>query len=330
MLRSFILLLFLLLTSHSLSATEIIDLIKRGETDEARRKIAELSTAVRRDGTLLYYQALLEPDGQKSLQFLQAAFKAGISPRFLEEDIYLMVQYYLAEGNFEKVASTSEAYLQQWEAGQYRSEVLRLAALAFQKINQPEKSQKYLKRLIRENPDAQPGFAGQLDEAVGLYRNENYIKAQNICRKLRNVKYDGVVSPALYMLSLYSIEQKRIDDAILYYNLLKEGYPYAIGLDDLVDRFSRFEKRADDQRAERMTGTVYSVQVGVFSVKDNAKKLAGRLKQYGEPTEISDRVISGKKYYVVYVGRFLSSEEAMVFKARLELSENEAFQVVAR
>lgn len=79
-----------------------------------------------------------------------------------------------------------------------------------------------------------------------------------------------------------------------------------------------------------MTGTVYSVQVGVFSVKDNAKKLAGRLKQYGEPTEISDRVISGKKYYVVYVGRFLSSEEAMVFKARLELSENEAFQVVAR
>ena len=87
---------------------------------------------------------------------------------------------------------------------------------------------------------------------------------------------------------------------------------------------------SNDQVAERITGTTYSVQVGVFSVGDNARNFAGRLKKYGEPVEINEKMISGKKYYVVYAGRFLSSEKAMAFKTRLESSEKEAFQVIAR
>jgi tetratricopeptide (TPR) repeat protein len=330
MLRSFIFILPLLFAAENLPASEIIDLINQGRIDDARREIGEASTAVLRDGTLLYCQALLETDGDKSLQLLETALKSEMSPQYQEDNIYLMILYFMADGSYKRAISTSEAYLQHWEAGRYRSEVLRLASVANGKIDRQQTSAEYLDRLIKEESGELYGFIGQLDRANQLYGSRDYIGAQKICRNLRNIKHDEVVVPSLYLLSYHSIEQKRIDDAILYFNILKEGYPHAVGLDDLIDRFGGFEKRSGDQRAEEMTGTVYSVKAGVFSVKDNAKTLADHLKKYGERVETEQKIISDKKYYVVYVGRFLSSEDAMAFKARLELSEKEAFQVVAR
>jgi len=328
--RLIILTLLILSVAGGLPAEEIIDLIKRGKIDEARQEIGEASTAARRDGTLLYYEALLETDGARSFEFLQAAFKAEMSPRFLEDNIYLMSLYYFAEGDYSKVVSTAETYLQHWEAGRFRTEMQRLAALAFSLTGDKKKADSYGASMIKENEGRLDGFYGKLDKAYRLYQNRDYISAQNICRRLRQVEYDDIAAAALYMLSYYAIEQKRIDDAILYYNILREGFPHAIGRDDLIDRFSRFESKGDDRRAEEMTGTVYSIQIGVFSIKDNAKRLADRMKQYGEKVEIKDKIISEKKYYVVYVGRFKSSQDAMAFKSRLELSEKEAFQVIAR
>jgi len=305
-------------------------LIRQGKIDEARSEIEAQTTAATRDGTLLFYQAMLESEGVKSFQFLEAAFKAEISPQYLEENIFLMAQYYQAAGNWGKVTSTAEAYLQHWELGRYRNEALRMASIAFEILGEMDKAEYYRNKLINENKKGRFEYIGELDRAFSLYGKKDYLAAQKICRNLRNSDYAEAAAPALYMLSHYSIIQKRIDDAILYYNILREGYPHAIGLDDLIDRFSQFEKKSDNNSAEKMTGTVYSVQVGVFSVKENAKDMAERMKQYGREVEIKDKIISDKKYRVVYVGRFVSSEEAMAFKSRLEQSENEVYQVVAR
>jgi tetratricopeptide (TPR) repeat protein len=228
------------------------------------------------------------------------------------------------------MGGTATGYLQYWEKGKYRAEILRLAALAFEKQNKPKKAEQYRRQLIRENEDQSPGIIGRLDEARQLYYDRKYIDAQKICRRLGNSKLDEAAAGALYMLSFYSLEQKRVDDAILYYNLLRERYPVAVGLNALVNGLSQIERGTTDRRAEKITGTVYSVKVGVFSKKDNAKKMAKRMEKFGEKVEIKQKPISDKKYHVVYVGRFQSMEKAMAFKARLESSENEAYQVVAR
>jgi len=330
MLRSVILSLSLIIVFNLAAAAQIVNLIQQGHIDEARREIAEASTAARRDGTILYCQALLETDGQKSFQFLEAAFKAELSPEFLENDIYLTALYHMANRDYSKAATTCEAYLQHWEAGAHRSEILRLLAFASSELGQSGRSQNYLNSLVKENPQSTPGYVGKLDQARNLYNAEKYGEADKICRKLRSAEFDDAVIPALYLLSHYSLERNKIDDAILYYNILKEAHPNAIGLDDLTGKLGGYEKMSNDQVAERITGTTYSVQVGVFSVGDNARNFAGRLKKYGEPVEINEKMISGKKYYVVYAGRFLSSEKAMAFKTRLESSEKEAFQVIAR
>ena len=264
------------------------------------------------------------------MQFLEAAFKAEMSPEYLEDNIHRMAQYFLAVDNFEKTASTARAYLQFWEDGRYRADMQRLCAHALGQLKKNEEGVKIRRNLIRENPENLIGATGRLDRAVSYYMHKDYIKAQNICRELAGSKFDEVAAPSLFMLSYYSLEQRRIDDAILYYNILKEGYPHAVGLDDLIDRFSNLNESPANYEAEHITGTVYSIQAGVFSVKGNAYSLKDRLKQYGKPVEVKKKTISEKEYYVVYVGRFVSSKQAMTFKARLETHEKEVYQVVAR
>jgi len=330
MIRIIVSIIALAFAGQAFALSDVPKLIDEGKIDEARRVIGESSTASYRDGTLLYYQALLEPDGKKSIQFHDAAFRANMESRFLEHSTYMRALYHLADKNYEKLAVTCESYLQYWKDGKYRTEILRLAALAFKKTNETTRAYNFRKRTMEEFAGRPEGKVGELDEAVALYEKKDYIAAQKICRKLSNTKYDEVVPPALYLLSSYSIEQNRIDDAILYYNVLKETYSAAVGLDNLAQRLGRLYKESADSKAERMTGTVYSVQVGVFSIRDNAYRLAERMKQYGEDVEVTKKTVSDKKYYVVFVGRFQSSEQALAFKSRLESSEKEAFQVIAR
>ncbi len=309
---------------------EIYDLIREGKLVQAREKIDATATASRRNGTLLYYQALIESDGAQSLEFLETAFKTGMSPEYLEDNIYRMAQYYLAAQDFDKLESSAQAYLQYWENGLHRSEVLRLYAIACEQNRETERADQYRDRLLRESEGSRMEYVARLDRAVRHYRDREYIKAQNICRRLADTQYDEVVVPALYMLSFYAMEQKRVDDAILYYNLLREGYPNAVGVDDLIELFSGMQRVESTIDADRITGTTYTVQAGVFSVKDNAKRLGERLKRHGQPVEITTKTISDTQYYVVYVGEFNSSDEAMIFKSRLEALEKEAYQVVAR
>jgi cell division protein FtsN len=86
----------------------------------------------------------------------------------------------------------------------------------------------------------------------------------------------------------------------------------------------------DDDTAEKLTGTFYSVQVGVFSQKGNAKRQAKIFAAYDQKVDIETKTISGKKYRVVYVGRFATFDEANRFKKMLEANHHEVFRVVAR
>ena len=121
-------------------ASPILKLIENGNIEEARQEIDRQSTATRRDGNLLFYQALLEEDGATSFQFLEAAVKAGLSAEFLEKNTYMMALYHMADGNFHKLETSSSAYLQWWENGTYRPEMLRLDAFGNKQMGEDGKA----------------------------------------------------------------------------------------------------------------------------------------------------------------------------------------------
>ncbi len=328
--RSFSFLFSLIFLSGPLYGSDLINLIHQGNLEEARAMMDRNTTAARRDGQLLFGQALLEPSGDKSLQLLETAQQTGVPVSDAEDLLYQKCMYFLAAGSPEKVIEITVDYLQRWENGHYRKEILRLQAWAYEAMKDYPAASRINDILSREDANGQSGLDARLIQANALIQQKKSVEALKGLKKLIKSQDGDIAASALYLLCLSNLDQRKSDDALFYYNLLKEEFPEAVGLDDLTDRLSQVETAGGDESAEKITGTTYSVQVGTFSVKENAGKMAERMKKYSKSVKMIEKTISGKIYYVVIVGKFLSSEKAMTFKAQLETSENETFQVIAQ
>jgi hypothetical protein len=172
---------------------------------------------------------------------------------------------------------------------------------------------------------------GEIDKARLMAGFGKKIGSSKLLRKLSREKKGPGVPMALYSLADQAVEKKRTDDAVFYYNILREGYPLAIGLDALINKMSSIsEDKSRSAAADELTGTFYSVKVGVFSRGDYARRQAGKFRRFDKNVEVKSKKIADKKYRVVYVGNFKTYEEAAALKKTLESAFGETFQVVAR
>jgi len=313
------------------SSESIYSLIKSGRTKDASDSLSMLSTASLRDGNHLFYLGLLETNGDKAAKMLETSLASSVAPLHRQEINYLLAQYYFTRGKFDKLADVVTGYRSKWENGRYRKEMLRYSVLADQLAGSFGAALNQTDRFLRLYADPESVQLGKIDKARTMLAFKKRIGAIQLLKELSRKKSGQGVPQALYLLTEDAINRKRTDDAVFYYNLLREGFPSAVGLDPLMDRMmnSTTSERSDDA-ADRLTGTFYSVQLGVFSKKGNAKKQASIFKSYGKKVEIKDKKISDVKYHVVYVGRFRNYRDAVAFRNKLQAEHDEPFQVVAR
>jgi tetratricopeptide (TPR) repeat protein len=313
------------------AAESIYSMIRSGKLQEATDSLSSSSTASLRDGNRLFYFSLLESDGAKSAQLMEASLQASVAPIFREEIYYRLAQYYFARGDIERLARNVRDYRSRWENGRYISEMLRFSVFIDQSSGAFEAAVRQIDRYLLMFSEGDASQLGVIDKARVMMNFNKRVGSDKLLRKLAREKQGVGVPQALYLLGLESVRAKRTDDAVFYYNLLREGYPSAVGLDALIDKMMDVSTSASaDDAAARLTGTFYSVQVGVFSEKKNADKQAEVFKAYDRKVEIKTKTISNVKYRVVYVGRFQSYEDAVSFKKRLESNHDEVYQVVAR
>lgn len=313
------------------AAESIYSMIRSGKLQEATDSLSSSSTASLRDGNRLFYFSLLESDGAKSAQLMEASLQASVAPIFREEIYYRLAQYYFARGDIERLDRNVRDYRSRWENGRYISEMLRFSVFIDQSSGAFEAAVRQVDRYLLMFSEGDASQLGVIDKARVMMNFNKRVGSDKLLRKLAREKQGVGVPQALYLLGLESVRAKRTDDAVFYYNLLREGYPSAVGLDALIDKMMDVSTSASaDDAAARLTGTFYSVQVGVFSEKKNADKQAEVFKAYDRKVEIKTKTISNVKYRVVYVGRFQSYEDAVSFKKRLESNHDEVYQVVAR
>ncbi len=326
-----ILLIFCLLCFSSVSAESIYEMISKGKLEKASKALSELSTASVRNGDILFYQALLEPDAGKSIQLLNASLDASVDIQYREEIYFKLAQYYLMIENYSKLQIIITDYRSNWGNGKYADQMIRYSILIDQNNKKYETALRQTDRYLLDFTDDERQQWGKIDKARILNYNSKNIGADRLLQKLSRSRSGICVPQALYLLTLRAVQKQNIDDAVFYYNLLREGYPSAVGFDALVDKLLGLtSNEKSDSEADRLTGTFYSIQVGVFSNKGNAKKQADRFKKFGHKVDIKDKTISAIKYNVVYVGRFSSYDKASDLKLQLEAENHEAFQVVAR
>jgi len=313
------------------SAADIYGLIRDGKLSEARDSLSRMATASSRNGDYLFYQSLLETNADQAARLMETALQASVSARFQEDIHYRLSQYYLLKGERASLGRLLAEYQSRWPTGKYESEIMRLSVLLDEMAKDYEAALRQCDRYLITYKSSIFEQWGQIDKARVLAANKKNIGSLKTLRQLSRAKSGGTIPLALYLLGTDAARRNRVDDAVFYYSIFREGYPAAIGLDDLVERLGGMSSRtASSNEAEKLTGTYYSVKVGVFSNKGNAKRQRDLFKDYGHKIDIKDKTISGKKYHVVYVGRFQDYQKALAVQAQLEAAHNEPFQVVAR
>lgn len=321
----------LLVVSGTISADDTYSLILQGRLEEAAEALSEVSTAALRDGNTLFFQSLLETDAAKSASLMEAALRTPIDTKYREEIYLRLIQYYFLVGDRNQLQKLIVDYRVLWEDGRFGDQIQRFS-IAIDQNNEKYKStlhqiDSYLLRYT--NHDQQQ--LGDIDKAHLMLTHGKQIGANKLLKKLSRQRNGPGVPQALYQLTVNAIDQHQVDDAVFYYNLLREGFPSSVGLNALINRLA--ELSTDDVQnveADKLTGTYYSVQVGVFSISSNAKRQADLFKQYRYNVEIKFKTISGVKYHVVYVGQFENFNAAAAFKRMLEANHHEVFQVVAQ
>lgn len=331
MLKYVIITVAMLLTVGDARPDNIYSLIRQGRLREAADSLSGVTTASSRDGNKLFYSSLLEQNADKSARLMEAALSVSVSPVYRQEIYYRLAQYHFLKGDYTRVGQLVTEYLTYWEGGKYRPDMLRYSLLLDELDGAYDAAIRKSDRYLMEFDAGANEQWGLVDKARVMRRYDKFVGAHSLLKRLSREKSGPGVSQALYLLADEAIRDRKTDDAVFYYNILREEYPAAVGTDALLSKIGALPSSLDtDGRAEKLTGTYYAVQVGVFSVKGNAKRQADMFKPYNQPVDIKDKNISNAKYHVVYVGRFTSYEEASKFKTMLETNHKEVYQVVAR
>jgi tetratricopeptide (TPR) repeat protein len=309
----------------------VYSLIQRGQIEEARDSLSRQVSAGVRDGDALCLQGMLESDGAAAARLMEAALAAARPSQYWEETTYRLAQYYLLQRNYSRVTELVTNYMTHPDKATFRPQMMRLSILAAERTKQHESALRQCDRYLIENNTGDVQQWGLIDKARILEANGKTIGAAETIKQLSRSRKGPGVSQALYLLGMQAVTKRHADDAILYYNMLREAYPSAVGLDQLTAGLGDMpdEPRGGNQ-AEQVTDTYYSVKVGVFSEAENALRQADKFKAAGQKVDVEAKKISGRDYRVVYVGRFRDYEEAVRFKLQLEASHHETFQVVAR
>lgn len=313
------------------SVAGIYDLIAAGRLAEATDSLSRYASAATRDGDILFCRALVEQNAAESARLMEAALQASVSHRHRQEIFYRLAQYYLVNDQFRDLARVVNEYRTYFEEGRFDREMLRLSILLDEKAGRYESALKQVDRYLVRYKGSEMSQWGSVDKARLMLAEKKRIGAVEMLRALSREPRGPGVPQALYLLAFDAYNRGQYDDAVFYYNLLREAYSGAVGLDALIERLGAIpDKVKSDNTAEKLTGTYYSVQVGVFSEKANANRQRDSFKSYDKHIDISSKNVSGRSYHVVYVGRFTDYNEALQFKTTLEQNHGEVYQVVAR
>ncbi len=309
----------------------IYELIASGRLAEAADSLSHYATAATRDGDILFYRALIESNAAESARLMEAALQASISHRHRQELFYRLAQYYLVTNQFQDLARIVNEYRTYFEEGEFDREMLRLSILLDEKAGRYESALRQADRYLVRYKGSEVAQWGSIDKARLMLAQQKRIGAVEMLRALSREPRGPGVPQALYLLAIDAYNRSQYDDAVFYYNILREAYPGSVGLDVLIERLGAIpDKVKSDNTAEKITGTYYSVQVGVFSEKANADRQRDQFRSYGKKVDIASKTVSGRSYHVVYVGRFTDYNDALQFKTTLEQNHGEVYQVVAR
>jgi SPOR domain len=329
--KSFIFLLAIAFGGEPCWGSPVADAIAQGDFATAGQVLDSLvnASAIGR-AEQAYWEGILAESAEKSSRFLEDALGLGLEPNLSEIAIQRLAEYALLVGDsLQTVDALAENAPD--AAALIGQPTRRIQATLFERDQHVDSSLKLIDAGLVKSRGTDMAQWWNIDKARALILSGKPVGATKALITLSKMSKGEGVPIALYLLARESLAKRETEKAAHYFNLLRDGFPDAVGSDELVDRLSEIEEpTVSESRAEKITGTYYSVQVGVFSNPENAERGSEMYRKYKMPVEVVKKRISNVMYNVVFVGHFSEYHEALRAKTMLEANHNEHFQVVAR
>ncbi|MFZ1683571.1 MAG: SPOR domain-containing protein [Candidatus Zixiibacteriota bacterium] len=310
---------------------DILSLIEAGRLDDARDSISALSSTFAERHNMMFYQALLEPNADSSARLFQAALSGSLSEANQEVIAMRLAFYKMTKGDIEGAQEQIAAYMENWPHGRFAAPLARLSIMGYQEAGELDSAAAQVDDYLKQYARTESYQWGVIDRGRLGDSTSSSQSAAKLLKKLSQEQSGAAIPVALAMLAERAAKAGQTDDAVRYFTLLKEAYPHAVGLSSVAEMVGDLpDQPTKDTQAEKITGTYYAIRVGIFAQKENADRQAERCRRDKLPFTIDTKDVSGKLYYVVYVGRFRSFAEAEQTKEQLESEFGETYQVTAR
>ncbi len=303
-----------------------------GQLDEAKRILLNQLQGDAGNPEVLFYLGKVEEAGSLSREYLENMIRC--SPDWIEsEEANLLIsQYEFCKGMNVSAIELTRGFKKNYPQSESLPEVLWIWGCSFLAMNQPDSALLQFQEILRLFPDSDWAQWALLGRGDCLFAAESYDQAAS---EYHQVLDDYQYSEAFpFAISGLANCFNRLEDpemTLLYYNLLKEKYPLSLEYDkNPVEKVKLVNETRDETKAERLAGVRYTIQLGVFGKEENALKLRSQFEKRGFSVSIKNKIIRGKRYSVVQVGSFVSYEEAVKLKKKLESQTNESYRIVIK
>ncbi len=324
-------LLFFRLTSAQ-NPDDIMRLYQAGELDKIKSILLNRLEENEKDPEILFYLAMFEERGELSRKYLDDVMALFPDWRNSEGAGLLICKYEFSKGLHLTTVNLAGRFEKDLPLSQMLPEVLWTSGTSFLAANKPDSALLWFDKIVESFPTSSWAGWAQLCRGDCFVASKKYDSAVVEYRKVLNEYEDSeAFAFALSGLIQCFTQLEDSENALLHYNLLKERYPNFL---ESVGSQSKSMVSAGEGKhqtqAERVAGVSYTIQLGVFAKRENARNLRSHFEKQGYSVNVRSKIISGKKYYVVRLGSFTSYEEALELKKKLESQTKESYRIVIK
>ncbi len=311
---------------------DIYQAIQRGKWREAEARLSRVKD-INSDGDLLFLSGLLERSADRAARFFERALDRSVAVKYQEEIYFRLAHYYLQLDKIPRVSDLTNEYRTRFEKGKYRVAMARIRILA-EEMNGDRKAALGLnERYLKQFSKGEAAEWGKVDLARILLGSRGDQTGVDEFLELSSGRSAVAVPQAMIVLGQYHLEKEEIEDAIRCYELLREEYPSAIGLDHLARQLGQSDlgqANATKSKSERVVPAAekYAIQAGAFSSEKYAKEQVERLKRERLVTRVEKKVVEGKTLWIVLVGDYKDLRTADEARLKLQKRYGETYEVV--
>jgi tetratricopeptide (TPR) repeat protein len=269
----------------------------------------------------------LENNSEKSAECFKKIWESSTKIKKEEAGLELCL-YYQSAGFNDSALTLSSKFKKIFPKSPLLPQMLWLESKSLLTTGRMEQALKGFRNIVELYPSSSWAAWAQLGIGEIYFSQGSFNKSIKEYTKVID-KYTGTEAFPLALAGMSRAFESsgEKDKAVLYMNLYKERFPGGIETESQIQT-EEIIPRKDPGTAEKLTGTKYSVQIGVFANQENADKVMQKLKSRGYTPEQSNKTIQNKKYFVIQVGVFDSMSEAQKLREKLEREEGEVYRIV--